>query len=215
MAKSSLHRNRKDHEDSSTSERIVAAATRLFATKGFDGTSTKEICEAAGVNIAAIHYHFETKELLHRFIIESYGDSRLRSIRSILEPPENADELRVRLRMFLEDAIEPFLQQPDVCKIVQSEIELLHARSEDVFRNTFLKRFDTLVDFLSHAQKRGLLSEGIEPWFAARSLYSQICHHTRSDNVYHKFYDVSLRQEAYRKTWVEQTLRAFLNGICK
>ncbi len=203
----------KKPQEDDTSSRIVAAATQLFATKGYEGTSTKEICDAAEVNVAAVHYHFGSKEELYRHIIESFGGVRLKSVRRILEPPDNPEELKIRLQMFLEEAIEPFLQQPEVCKIIQTVVELLHARSEDVFRGTFLKLFETLVDFLSHARKRGLISKNVEPRFAARCLYSQICHQTRSDNVYLRFYDVSLRQSAYRRTWIEQTLCIFLGGV--
>src|SRR5262249_10714975 len=37
-------------------------AERLFAEKGYDATSLREIISAAGVNLAAIHYHFGSKE---------------------------------------------------------------------------------------------------------------------------------------------------------
>ena len=201
-------------QQDTTAEKIVAAATNLFATKGYEGTSTKEICDTADVNIAAIHYHFGSKEQLYCEIIESFGGAKLRSMQRILEPPANFDEFKVRMKMYLEEAIEPFLQQPEVCKIVQTEIELLHARSEKVFRGTYMKSFETVVAFLAHAKKVGIIDSEIDPRFAARSLHSQICHQTRADNVYKKFFNVSLRQDAYRKTWIDQTLRMFLAGIC-
>jgi AcrR family transcriptional regulator len=46
----------------STKDRIFVTAERLFAEKGLDGTSTRDITEAAGVNIAAVNYHFGSKE---------------------------------------------------------------------------------------------------------------------------------------------------------
>ncbi|HEX2009838.1 MAG TPA: CerR family C-terminal domain-containing protein, partial [Roseateles sp.] len=47
-------------------ERMLREATRIFATKGFDKASTREICQAAGVNIASIHYYFGDKQGLYR-----------------------------------------------------------------------------------------------------------------------------------------------------
>jgi AcrR family transcriptional regulator len=47
-------------------EQLIAHATRIFATKGFVAATTREICDAAGVNIAAIHYYFGDKEGLYR-----------------------------------------------------------------------------------------------------------------------------------------------------
>ncbi len=213
MAKASSSVRVFKYDEASTSERILEAAKQLFATKGYEGATTKEICDAAEVNVAAVHYHYGSKEELLRQIIKNYGGLRLQTMQRILVPPNTPDELRIRLQMFIEEAIEPFLQQPEVCKIIHREIELLHARSEEVFRDHFVMLFETLVAFLSHAKKKGLLSKDIDPRFAARSLHGQICHQTRADNVNLKFHSVSLRQDSYRKTWVEQTLKLFLSGV--
>lgn len=47
-----------------TRERIITAAELLFARQGYAATSVREITEAAGVNIAAVNYHFGSKENL-------------------------------------------------------------------------------------------------------------------------------------------------------
>jgi AcrR family transcriptional regulator len=47
-----------------TKDAILAAAEQLYADKGFTGTSVRAITQAAGVNTAAIHYHFGSKEAL-------------------------------------------------------------------------------------------------------------------------------------------------------
>jgi AcrR family transcriptional regulator len=49
--------------------RLIGEATRIFAAKGYTGASTREICEAAGVNVAAIHYYFRDKEGLYRAVL--------------------------------------------------------------------------------------------------------------------------------------------------
>jgi AcrR family transcriptional regulator len=47
-----------------TRERIFLAAERLFAERGFDGVSVRDIVQAAGVNLAAVSYHFGSKSEL-------------------------------------------------------------------------------------------------------------------------------------------------------
>jgi AcrR family transcriptional regulator len=49
---------------STTKERILDAAETLFAEHGFEATSLRMITGAAGVNLAAVNYHFHSKEAL-------------------------------------------------------------------------------------------------------------------------------------------------------
>jgi AcrR family transcriptional regulator len=46
-------------------ERIVDAAGELFAERGFDGTTVRDICQAADANIAAVNYYFGDKQRLY------------------------------------------------------------------------------------------------------------------------------------------------------
>lgn len=64
-----------------TKEAILAAAERLIAERGFAGTSLRNVTAAAGVNLAAVHYHFGTKEALLQAVfarrIEPVNEQRL------------------------------------------------------------------------------------------------------------------------------------------
>ncbi|HVA79456.1 MAG TPA: TetR/AcrR family transcriptional regulator, partial [Candidatus Binataceae bacterium] len=52
-------------------ERLMTAAERLFGERGIDGVSLRQINQAAGcANVAAIHYHFGSKEALVTALIE-------------------------------------------------------------------------------------------------------------------------------------------------
>ena len=55
---------------SDTKTDILDAAERLFAEKGFDGTAIREITRAANVNVAAIHYHYGSKEAVLRGVTD-------------------------------------------------------------------------------------------------------------------------------------------------
>ncbi len=48
----------------STKQRILDAAERLFAERGYDGTSLRAITTEAGANLASVNYHFRSKEAL-------------------------------------------------------------------------------------------------------------------------------------------------------
>lgn len=48
-----------------TRARLLAAAVRLFAEQGLAGTSVRQLAEAAGANVAAVSYHFGSKDALY------------------------------------------------------------------------------------------------------------------------------------------------------
>jgi AcrR family transcriptional regulator len=54
-----------------TRERIIKAAERLFAERGYDGTSVRAIVAKARVNQAAINYHFDGKDGLYREVLRA------------------------------------------------------------------------------------------------------------------------------------------------
>jgi AcrR family transcriptional regulator len=56
-------------ENQPTKERILDVAEGLFAQDGFEGTSLRAITTRAGVNLAAVNYHFQSKDALIRAVI--------------------------------------------------------------------------------------------------------------------------------------------------
>jgi AcrR family transcriptional regulator len=54
-----------------TRDKLIATAALVFAERGFQGATTRVIAERAGVALAALPYHFETKEALWRAAAES------------------------------------------------------------------------------------------------------------------------------------------------
>jgi AcrR family transcriptional regulator len=55
----------------SSRERILAAATRLFASLGVAGTSVQAVADAVGIRKASLLYHYESKEALRRAVLEA------------------------------------------------------------------------------------------------------------------------------------------------
>jgi TetR/AcrR family transcriptional regulator, regulator of cefoperazone and chloramphenicol sensitivity len=52
-------------------DRIMAAATIAFAERGFNGVTIRDLAQRAGVNLAAVNYHFRSKEDLYAAVIET------------------------------------------------------------------------------------------------------------------------------------------------
>jgi AcrR family transcriptional regulator len=90
MAKASTRRIRGVR--ASTKARILEAAEDVFATKGFEGASTREIAAKAGVNISSLHYHWEAKETLYYAVFENVYNQLMEISRDSLLPTTARDE---------------------------------------------------------------------------------------------------------------------------
>lgn len=86
-------------KDLSTRDRLIEAAGQLFAGRGYEETSIREIAEAAGANVAAINYHFRGKENLYREVIRERAAAccadRMAFLAPALEAGQSPDLERV------------------------------------------------------------------------------------------------------------------------
>jgi len=79
-------------EKQQTKDRLLDAAEQLFASKGFEDVSIRELAAAADVNIAAINYHFQGKENLFReVILRRFVDQRNSTLAALDKMLESTD----------------------------------------------------------------------------------------------------------------------------
>jgi len=92
----------------STKQRILEAAEDLFAKHGFAGASLRQVTTAANVNLAAVNYHFGSKERLieevFRRRLDELNARRLAALKRVLAKPEPA--LEDALAAFVKPALE-------------------------------------------------------------------------------------------------------------
>lgn len=77
------HQRKKAGRAGSAREAICAAATELFAEKGFAAASTREICQRAGITKPVLYYHFGNKEQLYQeLILDAFNEYRKGLVRA-------------------------------------------------------------------------------------------------------------------------------------
>src|SRR5262249_22097508 len=83
------------HDD--TQERLLRAAGELFAEKGFEGTTVREICQRAGAgNIAAVNYYFRDKERLYIEAVKSACSRQAENFPIPDWPPATSPAVKLR-----------------------------------------------------------------------------------------------------------------------
>lgn len=101
----------KKREEASTRDRILAAAERLFSHQGLERATIRGIAAEAGVNIAAVNYHFGSKEALERetfrMLAERVNRDRLDRLQHCLD---DAGSRSPRLEDLVAALIGPYLE---------------------------------------------------------------------------------------------------------
>lgn len=92
-------------EQLDTKLKIINAARDLFSAKGFEGASVREIASSAGVNIAALNYHFSSKQNLFFYIMDLGYRETSKAIEDYIasHPDQSVEEFAVwTFQYFLE-----------------------------------------------------------------------------------------------------------------
>lgn len=85
----------KTGKDENSKIRILEAATKLFAQKGFDRTSIREICKKAEVNLCMISYYWGGKQELYQGIIENLLEKQIEYSKNFLDLNKNPKDMSV------------------------------------------------------------------------------------------------------------------------
>jgi len=106
---------------------IFDAAKRLFAEKGFAGTSIREITSEAGCNPAAVNYHFHGKDKLYLEVLTrtliAFREHLISSITAEAERRDRHTTLESLLRVFAEAFLVPLVTgQQQLLKLIIHEM---------------------------------------------------------------------------------------------
>jgi len=111
---------------------IVAAATSLFASKGIDATSMREVADAAGVREAAIYRHFRGKEEMAQEIFASWYGWYSQQVQEIVE---RGDSLREKLHTLVHVEFEAARAHPlEFLYFCENEARFLRGLRRDIPR---------------------------------------------------------------------------------
>ena len=148
-----------------TKERLLEAAERLFAREGLSKTSLRSITEEAGVNVAAIHYHFGSKDDLLAEILRQrvapMNRERLAKLAEIESRiPEGPLPLEPVLRAFIEPA---FRLRSEISgnEHVGRLFGRLYCEPDEVLESTMREVFETAALRFRAALERAL--PGLSP----------------------------------------------------
>ncbi len=142
--------------DLSTEEKIKEAARVIFQQKGFAGTRTRDIAEAAGINMALLNYYYRSKEKLFAIVMEESLRELFYQIQFIAN--DESTGLSEKIDIIVNLYIDILSENPNlplfILREVQANPELF--KQKIGIHQTFLKDTAIVQQIDSHLKQVGL-----------------------------------------------------------
>lgn len=144
--------------------RIDSAARRLFASRGYAGTSMAEIAAAAGVSKATVFHHYRSKRELYEALL---GDAFAGFRDQVIPLLDTERDLQDSLREFAAAHLDRMTRMQGTMRLIAREMLSGTAASSDLFAGTEMSRnFSLLVEELRRGQERGTVRADVDPGLA-------------------------------------------------
>ncbi len=199
-------------ESTGTKEALLIAAKKVFARKGFDGATVKELADEAGVNVSLVSYHFNGKENLFRACVEEFALSRLDVTEKFLRGPESVEDMRVRLSLMAEEFFDYNLREPDLNEIMHRDCGIDNPLTSDVYQNVFVKVFAVITTFFKTAQERKILDPAVSPEDRSLLFIGGMVHAIRTEKMRKKILKQTLKEPALSERIVKSAVRMAMEG---
>ncbi len=160
--------NQKKPQTPSTREQLLEAGRRLFAARGYEGTSVRDLTAAAGANLGAVTYHFGSKQALYEAVIASFIDPMREQVEAAATSPGSPLD---RVELVVRTMYAHFNRHPEQPAIMLHEM----ARQQELpapVRDWLHDGMTRLMALISQGQEDGLIVEG-HPLPMAMNIVSQ------------------------------------------
>lgn len=193
---------------------IMEAAEKLFADKGFEGTSVRDIAEGAGVNLAMISYYFGSKEKL----MEAMFNHRASS--SVLQLEEMVKDKSLTPIQKVEKLIDRYIEK----LLSQQCFHRIMVREQMVNNNGFIaeqiqeikKRNQALIkELIAQGQRSGDFRKNIDISLLMITLVGTISQMVTTQHIYKEMNNLhDMADEDFQK-YIRKKLSHHLKGIFK
>jgi TetR/AcrR family transcriptional regulator len=157
--------------DKDSRNKLIEAATRLFALKGYAAVSIRELAQAAAVNSALINYHFGGKEGLYLAVLENSFTLIRDSVHDI-----GASKLphTEKLKLFMKFLMKVHQSNPYLRRLMSSELSNPTPHFETIVKRYVMKFYKFAHVTFNAAIECGEIREDVDPTFSTIAIAGTI-----------------------------------------
>jgi len=193
---------------------LLDTAEMLFSRKGFDGTSVRDIAEAAGINTAMISYYFGSKEKLMEEIFERKSLNIREKVDSLLKD-DTLDPFQ-KVYSLVDVYIEGILQRKTFHRILLAE-QIINQNPSiiQMVEKMKTKNSGYINELIRLGQKKGLFKKNIDIPMMTNTLIGTVSHMLINMEFYKSYHHLEgLKDEEFERV-VRKKLSVHIKNIYK
>ncbi|MAV90990.1 MAG: hypothetical protein CL676_06185 [Bdellovibrionaceae bacterium] len=197
----------------SSKKNILKEANRLFAEKGYTGTSVRELAEAAEVNVAAINYHFGSKQGLFEAAVKDFTQSKLSMVMMVLEPTKTLEEFKLRITMFMKQFLLLASNEHEAFRMLSRNLDTFAKLAPKDFKAIFVNIHNQFLKFVESAQKSKIIRPDIDAEILTQILFGGLMDLAKNNELRKAVNKKSIDNETFRDQYVSTFVDGILNGV--
>jgi TetR/AcrR family transcriptional regulator len=138
---------------------LIAASTPLFAEKGFNGVSVREIARAAGVNLSMISYYFGGKEGLYAAIL----NEQFATLKRISELKDMDKDPMEKFELYVRATVARYRKNPHLLRFYTSELTNPTPCFETIVKPAIRGVLQILIETFSEGLSHERFRDGLNP----------------------------------------------------
>ena len=183
--------------------RIIKAATKIFAKRGFFQAKVSDIAKEAQVADGTIYLYFENKDDILISLFEEQMQLVLENMRQQLSKEKDADK---KIERFAVTHLKLIESNKNVAEIIQVELRQSTKFMKEYKNEQFMEYLNLIADIIEEGQQQGLFDKGIIPNIAKRAFFGALDEMSR-------FWVLSSRKRYDIETAAKQISDYFLKGF--
>jgi len=183
--------------------RIIQAATKMFARKGFYKTRISEIAMEAQVADGTVYIYFENKDDI---LISLFEEQMKVVIDNMVGQISKEDDPVKKLEKFALIHLQLIEQNPNMAEIIQVEVRQSSKFMKEYKNEKFAQYLDLIGEIVREGQENGVFKKEVIPGMAKRAFFGALDEMSR-------FWVLSSRKQYDIRTAAKQISEYFLKGI--
>ncbi len=152
-------------------ERILEAATRTFAEKGFFNAKISEIAKQAEVADGTIYLYFKNKDDILIQIFEYMVERHLENIRTTVSQGGTPDD---KIRLFIDHHFRTVEKFPKLVEVITIELRQSSKFMKDYTPKKFFAYLDLVSELIREGQQSGRFRKNVDPEVVKTALYGSL-----------------------------------------